>query len=349
MFLSVIIPTRNRSPLIKKVLFSLMNQTLTKDQFEVIVIDNGSTDDTAEICDEYKSKLPGFQRIYDECPGLHVGRHLGIKHAKGDILVYADDDIEAFPTWLAGVAESFRDPEVTLVGGKCLPKFESNPQEWVEYLWVRNQYGKTLGYYSLVDFGDEMKEISPFFVFGCNYSIRKNVLIEVGGFHPDAMPQELIKYRGDGESYVSRRIEELRYNVIYNPKASVYHWVPKSRLTLEYLKKRSFNQGISNSFAEIRNNHSSSDNYFNKHSSQSIYLKIREKSPKEILNAIKRRLNFSIHQSSGMKSRLKHDNSNYIKEQMKKACKEGYKYHQNEVKNDPELLKWVLKDNYLDI
>jgi len=51
---------------------------------------------------------------------LHVGRHLGLKKAQGDILVFADDDIEAFPTWLEGIAEAFEDPQIALVGVKNL-------------------------------------------------------------------------------------------------------------------------------------------------------------------------------------------------------------------------------------
>ncbi len=55
-----------------------------------------------------------------------------MKMAKSDILVYADDDIEAFPTWLAAIAESFQNQDVVLVGGKNLPKFEATPPEWIK-------------------------------------------------------------------------------------------------------------------------------------------------------------------------------------------------------------------------
>ena len=95
------------------------------EQFEVLIVDNGSTDKTREVCSSFKNTIPNLRYFYEETPGLHVGRHLGMKMAKSELLVYADDDIEAFPTWLEGIAESFRDEEVVLVGGKNLPKFES--------------------------------------------------------------------------------------------------------------------------------------------------------------------------------------------------------------------------------
>jgi hypothetical protein len=64
--------------------------------------------------------------------------------------------------------------------------------------------------------------------------------------------QEMIMYRGDGETYISDFIRKNGLKAIYNPKASVYHFVPTKRMTIDYFCKRSFNQGISNSYSEIR-------------------------------------------------------------------------------------------------
>jgi hypothetical protein len=120
-------------------------------------------------------------------------------------------------------------------------------------MWMNlNQCGHALGYLSVLDFGDKIIEIDPGYVWGCNYSIRKNILLKAKGFHPDGFPQEMIKYRGDGETYVSDYIRQNNYKTIYNPKASVYHFVPKSRMTIDYFCKRAFNQGISDSYTEIR-------------------------------------------------------------------------------------------------
>src|SRR4030042_3888930 len=127
MFLSVIIPTRNRAHHLVGVLSSLRAQTYEAECFEVLLVDNGSTDNTREVCESYRTLLPNFQYLYDSQAGLHVGRHLGMKRAKADTLVYTDDDIEAFPTWLEGVAEAFCNKQVVLVGGKNLPKFQLEP------------------------------------------------------------------------------------------------------------------------------------------------------------------------------------------------------------------------------
>jgi len=253
-FLSVIIPTRNRATLLYNTLESLTMQTYPANRFEVIVVDNGSTDSTAEVCKHFERWIPQLKRIYDPRPGLHNGRHTGLDAANGDILVYADDDIEALPTWLEGVAESFADPDVALVGGKILPKFESSPPEWVDLLSSKSATGWYLGWFSILDFGEKVLEIPHEYVWGCNFSIRKDVLKKVGGFHPDAFPQELIKYRGDGETAVSFAVRDLGLKAIYNPKAAVYHFVSTQRMTADYIYQRAFNQGISDSFTSIRKN-----------------------------------------------------------------------------------------------
>ena len=322
MYLSVIIPTRNRANTLYRTLDSISNQTLPAREFEVIIIDNGSTDNTRETIEEFRNKLPNLRYFYETSPGLHIGRHKGLKEADSDILVYGDDDIKAFPTWLQGIKESFSDNQVVLVGGKVLPHFEESPPDWLLNMWNReNEHGKILTYLSILDLGEKVKEINPYYVFGCNYSIRKNILIDAGGFHPDSFPPDLIKYRGDGEGYVSKYIMEKKYKTMYNPGASVYHLISKDRITLEYFCKRAYNEGISDSYSQTRyGNMTKTDNSLKKliKNIYNKFIKIQHENNDEILTQI------SLH----------HDN--------------GWKYHRQEIKNDPELLKWIIKENYLD-
>ena len=125
--------------------------------------------------------------------------------------VFCDDDIKASPTWLEGILESFKDPEIKLVGGNNLPDYETKPPNWLLSLWIPVQWGRILPYYSLLDFNTEAIEISPYFVWGCNFAIRKSIIFELGGFNPDGMPKNLIKFRGDGETVVSKGILEKNY------------------------------------------------------------------------------------------------------------------------------------------
>ena len=251
--LSVIIPTRNRADRLKGTLRSLAQQTFEHSRFEIIVVDNGSRDTTRDVVTEFGKEFGAVRYVYNGSPGLHVGRHHGLRAASGDILVFLDDDIEAFPMLLSSVSASFEDPNIVLVGGRCLPKFEGQVPKWIENMWIPDQHARRiLGYLSLIDLGAAPKVIDPLFVFGCNFSIRRSTLIEANGFHPDGLPQELIRFRGDGETYVSRYIGGRGYLAFYHPEASVYHHVPSSRMTIEYFLQRAYNEGISSSLRKIR-------------------------------------------------------------------------------------------------
>jgi len=250
--ISVIIPTMNRSEYLRQAVESICAQSFTSDLFEIMIIDNASTDNTRFVVEELQTNNPHVRYIYEEKPGLHNGRHRGAQEAKGEILVFVDDDIIAAPGWLKAIQKTFKDPDVALVGGKILPKWEGDVPQWIDLFKIQTDYGWTIGYLSLLDFGNIRKDVPADFVYGCNFSIRRSVLYECGGFHPDAMPQELIRYRGDGESALSRKITEEGYRAVYEPEATVYHLVSSERLSVDYFYKRAFNQGVSDSFTEIR-------------------------------------------------------------------------------------------------
>jgi glycosyltransferase involved in cell wall biosynthesis len=141
-------------------------------KFEVIICDNNSSDSTFEVAERYKNSFLNFSYIKTQSPGLHVGRNVGYKAAKGDILVYCDDDILPLPTWLDAILDSFKDDDVMLVGGNNLPNWEIEPTDWALEMWEPNSNGeRVIGCFSLIHLGDQKKEISPFQVFGCNFSV----------------------------------------------------------------------------------------------------------------------------------------------------------------------------------
>lgn len=253
MLLSVVIPTRNRADLLATALESIAGQDLSQDQYEVLVIDNGSTDRTKELVEQMRSQLPMLRYFYATEPGLHVGRHLGLKEANSDQLVYADDDIRAEPTWLSAIAENFSDPNVAMVGGNNYPDFKGPVPSWLEKLWaVPSHGGQMLGQLSILSLPNGRRSISPMMIWGCNFSIRKQVLLDAGGFHPDAMPSDLIRFRGDGETHVSRYVQEQELSCKFDSRASVYHAVTPARMTIEYFRQRAFNQGVSDSYSALR-------------------------------------------------------------------------------------------------
>ena len=320
----MIVPTCNRAALLNKALRSLQNQTFPSDRFEVLVVDNASKDSTRETVTQAQCKMKYLRYFFTAIPGLHAGRHLGMEKAKSDILAYIDDDVEVFPTWLEGIAESFADPEVALLGGKCLPLYEAPPPDWLQKLWKKEVHGgHYIGYLSILDFGDQVRDISPNYVIGCNFSIRKSILQEVGGFHPDAMPPALIRYRGDGESWVAKCVRSRGGKVVFNPKASLYHRVGKERMTWDYFSRRSFLQGISQSYQQIRRK---------KRVAGAMGMGLV---PYRLARKVLKWLLF-LEPPPGPLERLTN-----------RSFKAGYAFHQKQVTSDPSLLRWVLKENYL--
>ena len=242
---SVIISTLNRAKYLKDALISTLNQTFSPDEYEIIVVDNGSTDNTRQVIDELNQRYDNRVRYFYEFHlGLHNARHAGAKAAKGEILAYVDDDVICDSNWLSELVKPYTDPEVGCVGGKILPKWEAEPPEWVK------QYPSSL---SLLDLGPEIKELKTPKIYGCNLSIKRSLLFEVGGFNPDAFgDKKLIWYRGDGETGLLVKVLATGRKMVHTPHAVVWHVIPKSRLTISYFKKRFFIQGISSSFSAYR-------------------------------------------------------------------------------------------------
>lgn len=332
MGLSVIIPTCNRAALLEKALTSILAQTCSQEHFEVIVVDNGSTDNTPDIVGSFKSRLKNIRYFFERQPGLHVGRHKGLIEAESNLLVYADDDIEAFPTWLQAIQDTFDDEEVVVAGGKCVPKFEVEPPDWLKSMWLPNAAGEhVLGYLSLIDLGDYSKIVNPDQIFGCNFAVKRSVLLESGGFHPDSMPQDLIRFRGDGETCVSKYIQAKGYKALYNPLASIYHWVSSSRMSTEYFLRRAYNQGVSDSFAAIRHAKGISP--------------VKTLGIQDFCVQLFRKYLFGI---IGGGKVCPASEEAVLRKGLTASYEAGYIYHQDQVRKSSELLAWVLRPDYFD-
>lgn len=323
--LTVVIPTRNRADLLAPALESILKQDLPQSRFEVLVINNGSTDDTQHVIDQYKGQLANLSGIYAPEPGLHTGRHVGMKAAKGDVLVFADDDIEALPTWLSSIGTVFKDPQVAMVGGNNYPLFQQTPPNWLRQMWHRRTFRgfKWIPSLSVLEFSRPPKEMSPYLIWGCNFAIRKDVLLQAGGFHPDGMPKELIRFRGDGETHVSRHVAESGLKCVFHPGASVYHKVAPERMTHAYFRQRGFNQGVSDSYTQLR---------------QQDLPSASAKRP-----LINRALGFVVRKALNLMDSA--ETKRAIAE-LQLGHREGYAFHQSAYRDDPEVRAWVHRSTY---
>ena len=257
--LSIVIPTKNRRKLLESALRSIVEQSANRNLYEVIVVDNGSTDNTYEIALKYQDKIKNFRYIYDSRPGLHVGRNRGIKESRGNLIGFLDDDVILFPDWINAVLNSFVDKNVMCVGGSVVP-YDMNllTNEF------RKKYEIIKGSYHFIyciscfwekDISEEDKKVAilkPGMLIGANCVFRKKVLSECKGFHPDGMPNHLLMYRGDGETYVENFLHKNQMKTVYCAQASVYHMIDANRVSDSYIAYMHFRNGISVMYTTLR-------------------------------------------------------------------------------------------------
>ncbi len=338
---SIIIPTCHKE-MIERCLKYIAELKQPKFEYEVIVIQNSSDENIKEIVDGYVSRIQNLRFCYESNLGIIHSRHRGIVESNGEILCYLDDDSFVDKDWLVEIEKTFNENvDAVLVGGNNLPLFETSPPKWLKYFWKETSYGKYLSELSLIDFYKNKMKIPAWFVFGCNFIIKKSVLLEYKGFNPDTYNQDMIKYRGDGETALSCKLNKSGHVAYFNPKIKIHHFVPKSRMTLEYFKKRGFCQGISDSFSNIRLENGFS--YFSFEPNSNLLKKrlpIIQRKFKKHIRPLIIKLD-KIFNWQDYKTYMK------IKSEYKESYMRGYEFHQNEVKNDSELKHWVLKENYL--
>ncbi|HEY9699755.1 MAG TPA: glycosyltransferase family 2 protein [Trichocoleus sp.] len=241
--ISAIICTHNREAYLGKAIDSLLAQAFAG-EFEVIVVDNASTDRTREVVESRSH--PCLRYCYEPITGLSVARNTGAKAAQSPILAYLDDDAVASPTWLQVLWDAYQQNEkLAIAGGKVTLLWASGTiRPW----WLSEGLTGNLGAY---DLGNEVINIDRpgLTPRGLNYSIRRTFLEQVGGFD--------LNLGRVGKSLLSN--EELRmtelaleqgWQVTYLPQALVAHHVAPDRLYPTWFLSRGWWQGISECYRE---------------------------------------------------------------------------------------------------
>jgi hypothetical protein len=343
---SVVLPTSGRARSLAGTLPTVLTQSLPAGDFEVIVVENGVAAGAERAVRKAARRDPGrsLRYVHDPTPGLLTGRHRGALEARGEILVFADDDIDADPGWLAAIVDAFADPTVHLVGGRNLPRYEAPPPAWVEGFWYTPPYGgRACVYLSLLDLGDAGLDIHANYVWGLNFSIRRATLFELGGFHPDNIPDHLQQFQGDGETGLTEKATARGLRAVYRPAALVHHRIPAARLTVSYFRRRAFYQGVCDSFTAIRSEPSS----------------VARLQPGEAPRASARPDRGPASVEPGPLARLAAlvrsrlhppavPTHAEVEAEFQAAYRAGHDFHQNAVRGNPQLLAWVLRDDYWD-
>ena len=247
------ISTYNREKYLPQVLDSLKNQTLSKELFEIILVNNNSPGNTAEISKQFESRNPdlNYRYVLETQQGLSYGRNRGIQEAKGRYITFIDDDAFLAEDYLEIIYNYFESHKNTAaIGSKIHLHYEDIIPDW------ENKYlNSLLGFF---DIGDHVKTFpKDDYPRGSNMSFRMSVFDTVGQFNVE-LGRKGGNLAGSEEKDIFKRIyQHQNLQVIYIPNAMVYHCVPLERTTEEFIKRQALGTGKSEK-ARVKNEGNSS-------------------------------------------------------------------------------------------
>lgn len=229
--ISAVICSYNRPLYLQKAVRSLKSQTLPKDLYEIIVVDNGNT------------KIEGVRYLKEPVLGLSAARNKGIKSAKGKYIAFLDDDAEAFPDWLENIVKTFEKKEkIGCAGGKIEPVWESRKPRWLDKGLEK--------FLSLLDYSDKEMILKEKTVFGANMAFPKKILEEM--YFDESLGRKGDNLLSGEEVLLQKRIREKGYLVLYNPEIKVKHHIGILKMTKKWFKKRASSEGLTNCIIDLK-------------------------------------------------------------------------------------------------
>jgi glycosyltransferase involved in cell wall biosynthesis len=224
---SVIISTFNRSAVLNSAILSLLRQQVPVGlDYEILIVDNNSSDDTRTVVERLALAYPGRLRyIFEPRQGVSYGRNAGIKAARAPIIAFTDDDNAPGPEWVATLKEALdRHPDVAAVGGRVLPQWPAPVPRWLD-----EQHWSPL---AILDYGDRPFYTSthdPRCLLTANLAVRRRIFERIGEFSPEfprCQDHELLL-----------RLWRAGERVLYLPELVVHTSIAPERLTARYHRR----------------------------------------------------------------------------------------------------------------
>lgn len=231
MILSIIICSYNRASYISDALTSLYRQTAGLNEFEVIIVDNNSTDNTKEIFAEWRqSNANGlFTFINETKQGASFARNTGAAIAKGQWVCFMDDDAVATPNYVENILKHIQNkPDGVGFGGRIIPKYIPSEPKWMSY-YVSSLVGN-FNYAPIACAFENGK-----YPLESNMIVKKSVYDKIGGFNVN-LPGVVgtLRIGGEGKE-LFYKILTLGHIIYYDPTICIHHVVEVKKLTSEYM------------------------------------------------------------------------------------------------------------------
>jgi glycosyltransferase involved in cell wall biosynthesis len=241
--ITVILCTYNRCHTLEKALHSVAASELPGEvEWEVVVVDNNSGDETPEVVKAFRNRYPSrFRYLLEREQGKSYALNTGVREARGEILAFMDDDVIVEPTWLRNLTRALQNPEWAGAGGRIVLEWPPSLPNWLVVDGPLARHG-----FPGFDKGTEAKQLlGP--PFGTNMAFRKSMFVTHGGFRTDLGPspnREIPRPSEDTE--FGRRLIAAGERLWYEPSAVVFHPVPADRISKEDFLRWGFDLGRAN-------------------------------------------------------------------------------------------------------
>lgn len=239
--LSIIIATYNRAENLRRTLRSLTAQTLDNSLFEVVVVNNNSTDNTPEVCEEFALENPrmNFKMLTETKQGVSHACNAGITHSSGKYIAIVDDDEEVNAEFAESYYNLFEKyPDAAAAGGEIIPLYEYIPPKWLTKYTERPIAGT-------LRLGNRIREFPKTrFPGGGNMGIRRAIIEKYGAFNPE-LGRTGSSLLGGEEKDLFKRLTDAGEKVYYVPGAIIWHIIPEVKFSDEYFDKVTKMIGVS--------------------------------------------------------------------------------------------------------
>lgn len=242
MKITVIVCTYNRCKGLPATLESIARQSFQQPvEWEVLVVDNNSSDQTAQVVEEVSRRHPGrFRYLFEPRQGLSQARNAGVNAARGEILAFTDDDITVEPGWLESLTSPLETGEWAGAGGRILRRWTCPQPKWLS---IQGPYQRMSFPIFTFDKGTAPGQLEDF-AAGANMAYRKEIFQKYGYFRTDLGRCGGVLLAGE-EVEFARRVRAAGERLRYEPSAIVYHPVEEYQLSKDYFLTFWFDAGRS--------------------------------------------------------------------------------------------------------
>ena len=229
MSITVVVCTFNRCGMLVDTLKSIAESSIPSSvEWEILVVDNNSTDETKAAVDRISREYPGrFRYLLEKSQGVSHARNAGIHASRGDILAFTDDDVTVEASWLWNLTSPLHAGDWAGAAGRIAPVWSCARPPWLP-VGERSVMAAFVAF-DLGPIAGPLLE-PP---FGANMAFRKSVFAKYGGFRTD-LGRTAERLLGSEDSEFGRRLLVNGERLRYEPSAVVHHPVPESRLSKKY-------------------------------------------------------------------------------------------------------------------